>query len=141
MPTITGSNIIVYINGIPFAQSTGFKYSVNYSRKNLMSIDSLLPVEITPGIITVTGSVGFIKIHYDGGIEGSNVVPTIENIPNEKYITISLVDLSNGLMIFHVNQAMVQNQALSMSPKSILSGTFAFSAIGYQNELSLTMPS
>jgi hypothetical protein len=132
--TITGSSVKVYINSRPFGVCTGFEYTVDYGRKSLGGLDFVSTFEIIPGSVKVSGKLECTRLGGYGGLEGTNIVASEDNLTLEKYISIVLVDRKSNAVIFKSLEALVINQSWSVTPRGVMKGTFSFEGLSWSNE-------
>lgn len=124
----------LYINGKPFGVAVSFSWSTNSGRRGLYGIDTPLPFELAPGSQAVTGRIEVIKTRLDGGLEGRGLAAADNSIHLEKYISILLVDRVTDEQIFWCQNAAVNAQAWSVSARGILTGSFDFIGLSWENE-------
>lgn len=132
--TISGAHLILYLNGRPYSLATGFSFQVITSRKAIYGVDSGEPYEIAPTTSKVTGQINLIRTIGDGGLEGSGIAAPLENVPREKYVTITLIERSSDTVVFQADQAAVVGQSWNVEAKSLMRGSMQFEAIDWSNE-------
>lgn len=129
------SGVILYINGVPFAQATGCRWYVHYDRKTFYAIDEQTPQEIAPATVKTQGSISCIRMIGDGGAIGAGMSAGVSNFLKEKYFSILLLDRKTQMQLFRADQCSLVSESWEVSPKNIVTGTFAFESIVSSNEL------
>jgi hypothetical protein len=130
-----GAQVSAFINGIRWGQVTGFRFSSVTQHKELLGLDSLEPFEQTPVAVKVNGNVQLIRLVGDGGLEGQGVTTNFEQLPRQKYFTLTLRDNFTDGILFESRYTVVQEQNWEFSAKGIVTGGFTFAGISWNNEV------
>ena len=101
----------------------------------MQTVDSILPFELGSTASSVSGTMGLYRTTLDGAAEGPGMVAPLEEIPNEKYFSMALVDLITQIVIFQADFCSVESQSWSMDARGLVLGTISWSALSYQNEV------
>jgi len=125
----------LYINGSQFGRVNNFSYSVDTPRRKLATVDSLIPFELATGQTHISGTMGLYRTVLDGAAEGAGMVAPIDELPREKYFSMVLVDLTTQVVIFQADFCSVEQQSWNISSKGLVTGSVAWSALTYQNEV------
>ncbi len=131
---LTQARLKLYINGIPFGIATEFGWQSSSGRRQLYGIDSVTPFELAPGGQSVTGNISCLRLTLDGGLEGRNIAAIDSRLTTEKYISILLLDKLTDTPVFWCPEAAVNSQRWSVNSRGILTGSFDFMGIGWENE-------
>lgn len=131
---LTSAQVLVYINGKPFAWATSFRWESATPRKAIYGLDSGEPYELAPTTTKVHGSVGLLRLSASGGLEGAGVVAQYHDIPREKYFTLTLVDRTTDTIIFTAGHCAVQSQSWDIPAKGRVTGSMTFEALDWNNE-------
>jgi hypothetical protein len=131
---ITSAKGIVRINGGKFAWATDFSWQSTTSNHIIRGIDEIAPIEIAPTIIGVKGTCTVLRPILTGGLEGAEITAVQYRLPQQKYITIELVERTTGTSIFKCDQAMVSEQNWALMSRSVLKGSFSFDGTMWLNE-------
>lgn len=131
---ITGARVVAYINGQRFGRVTDFKFESATPRKPIYGLDSGEPYELAPQTTRITGSLGLYRTVGDGGIEGPGIVARFEDLPREKYFSLTLIERSSDKVIFRADNCAVMSQSWSVSIKGVMMGNFSFEALTWSNE-------
>lgn len=126
--------ILVYINSKPFAVCTGFEWTSATNKKPISGIDQTMPSELAPTTTQIQGTISLLRTHGDGGLEGQGLAARPEDLPREKYFTITVIDKINNKILFQANYCSVVSQSWSMPERSIVKGRLSFMAITFGNE-------
>jgi hypothetical protein len=133
--SLAGASLKLYINNRPVGIATGFDWTIDYGRTPIFGLDQVTAYELAPGQINVKGRIDCTRIKRDGGLEGRNIVASADNILNEKYINIILIDRDSGSIVFRAELAAIGIQNWRVDPKGILRGSFSFVGFQVTNEL------
>lgn len=132
---ITGAKVVVYINSKPFAFVMNFRWDSSTPRRAIYGIDSGEPYELAPTTTKIGGSVGVYRTIDGGGLEGPGIVANLDNIPREKYFSLALIERSTGVTIFRADQCSVISQSWDVPSRGIMTGSFTFEALSWNNEV------
>jgi hypothetical protein len=126
-----GSDFKVVINGVLLAETESITVNVSSPRNSIKSIDTQLTIENTPGSLEVSGSIDFHRIRFVGGLEGRGVIATWDNMTQEKYCTIQIVDRLLQEEYMRIEKVSVTSQSFKISSKSLVGGSFTFTGIKF----------
>lgn len=132
---LSSAKLILYVNGSVFGRVAGFHYTVETPRRKMQTVDSTIPVELGNATSNVSGSMSIYRSSLDGAAEGAGMVAPLEQLPNEMYFTIMIVDLVTQVAIFQADFCSVEAQGWSMDAKGMVTGNVNFSALSYNNEV------
>jgi len=127
--TLTGAHIRVYINGVIFSAAQGINYTLDNGGEELYGVDSIYPQEIIPKRSTVNGSINFLKLKQDGGLQAKGIRGLAKDIMKHPYISIRIQDRQTGEDILLVPKAMVTSETFSAQIKSSVKLTLNFRGI------------
>jgi hypothetical protein len=133
---VTGAKVRLFINGKPFGRVTGFTWTSDTPKKAIYGVDSAQPYELAPTMTRCTGSLSVLKLGGDGGAEGAGVAAPYPDLSREKYFTLTLVEIRSDLILFRANRCSLVNQSWSVPVRGLVSGSFSFEAIEWDNEVS-----
>lgn len=134
MKVVTAPHILVFINGQVFGQVTSFRMSSSTPLKAHTGLDSLIPYELSNSAVKVVGSMGVLRTHSDGGLEGKGIVAPFQYLELERYFSILVIDRQTGSEVFRADHCKVTNQEWSVAARGRLDGSFSFEAIQWTNE-------
>ncbi|NDD85746.1 hypothetical protein EBZ38_15905 [bacterium] len=132
---ITGAKVVVYVNGSVFGYAINFRWTSSTPRRAIYGIDSGEPYELAPTTTRIVGSMSLYRTIDGGGLEGPGVVANLDNIPREKYFSIALMERSSGQVIFRAEQCSVVSQSWDIPSRGIVTGSFEFEALAWNNEV------
>lgn len=132
---ITSAKVVVYINGSAFGYAISFRWSSATPRRAIYGIDSGEPYELAPTTTKISGGMTLFRTIDGGGLEGSGIVANLDNIPREKYFSIALVERTSGQTIFRADQCSVLAQSWDIPSRGIVTGSFEFEALAWNNEV------
>lgn len=129
--SIAGGDLLVYFNGELLGIAETFDYAVDYGRKEIRVIDTLLPIEEAPTQVAVGGSFSVWRTDNTAGLEGLGVVARDFALSRERYFSIRVVNRQTDTIVFKCDMASVKNQSWSVQAQGLMKGTFSFSGIGW----------
>lgn len=104
---LAGAHIKVYVNNILYKPVQAISLVVDYGVNENYGIDSNYPQELSPGKVSVRGSVKGIRTKYSGGLQAFNLRPLFQDIAASPYVSIRIQDRSTGEDIVFIPNAMV----------------------------------
>jgi hypothetical protein len=131
--TVRSLDCNVYVNGTLFGVASA-RWSISTNRKAIWVIDSQLPVELAATRSLVSGNIDVFKQHNDAGLEGVGITPIQDQLSNERYFFLQIVDALSGTMLLQIPKCAVGNQSWSVEARGVLHGTFDFQGISYTSE-------
>jgi len=132
--TIAGTDCSVYINGKLFGVASDFRWTVNSGTRAIRGIDSVFPFEIATGSHEVSGSVSLYRKHNTAGIEGAGIAPRDAFLARSRYFSITVIDRVTDSIIFNCDKCAITSQDWNVPAQGVVSGSFSFQGIGYNNE-------
>lgn len=130
----TAAQVILYINGKPYAQVTSFRWDAQTPSKAIFAVDSSSPYELAPTLARVQGSIGLLRVTGDGGLEGAGITTHAGNLPRNKYISLALIERGTDMQLFRADRCWVNSQSWDVPVKGRVTGQMAFEAIDWTNE-------
>ena len=124
--TLTGAQIVVYINNKQYNVIQSLTYEVDYAEEGIWGIDSPWPQEIAGGRVTIRGKVSGLRIKLSGGLQGSNLRPLFTDIAASPYVSIRVEDRSTNESIFLVQNAKISNESHTIPAKGVYRLNFDF---------------
>lgn len=129
------AQVVLYVNGAIYANCSSFSWHSDTPHIEKYGIDSLQPVELVPGAVRCSGSIGMYRRAGDGGIQGAGIGAPYPDLSRAKYFTISLVAYRYGLILFSASQCSCNSEAWDVPAKSRITGRIQFSALQWNNEI------
>jgi hypothetical protein len=129
-----GADLKLYVNGRFFGNVTGISFVITSNHREAMGLDSNIPFELMPTTYTITGNMSLYRLHGDGGLEGQGLMAPSQLIPQEKYVSMTLVDRTTDKLVFRADQCKFLNQSWQAQVKSLVTGSASFKAINFRNE-------
>lgn len=131
---VTSPHVVCYINSIPFARCSGVSYTTTSPAKQLHGIDTLLPTELVPQALSVSGNLQVYKLHIDGGAEAAGFIGTWSKMTRSKYFSLMILDRYTDSVIVRVDRCYLNSQTWQIQPKQFVVGTFSWAGLDYSNE-------
>jgi len=136
-PVLVSAQVLVYINGKLYAKVTGLSLSSATPHREIRGLDSSTPYELAPTTASVSGSVQFLRLLGDGGLEGDRVAVPFASLINEKYFSLLIVERRQNTVLFQAEQCCVTSQELGIPSRGIVTGSFNFTGIAWSNDSGL----
>jgi hypothetical protein len=130
---VTSAHAVCYINNIPFARCCGLSFDIASPKKPIHGVDVLEPVELIPIGLSVNGTIQVYRMRDDGGTEVAGLQATWAKMTRGKYFSLMVLDRSTDNVIIQVDKCDVTNQSWHVTPKTLVTGTIAFTGFGYSN--------
>lgn len=132
---IAGHHVKCYVNGRLLGYITGMpQWTIDTDYRPALEIDSNVPRELMPGQFRVAGAFSILRGRDTGGLEGAGMVASGQKMLLQKYLTIELVDRLTDQTIFRATKCQVTRQAWTAAPKQLVTGTFTWLGIAFENE-------
>ncbi len=132
--TLRGLDLIVYINGRPWAVCDSVDYDVDYGTEDVYGIDNMQPQEIASHRVRLDGSLHFFRQHNSAGVEGIGIAPVESELTRERYFYLQIVDRQTDTTYFEVPKAKIRRQRGGAKARGIAEGTLTFGGCGWANE-------
>lgn len=126
---LKGAEVKVYVGGKLFSEVQSIQYTIDYGEQEIWGIDSPFPQEISPGRISVQGSVQGLVIKNVGGLQAYELRSRISEILYAPYVSLRLKDRFSDADIFWLPQMKVINEQVSMATKGTVKLSFQFRGI------------
>lgn len=135
--TVTTSGVICHINNKPLGRVTGLRWAITSPHKTTRGLDSLVPCELTPTVLEVSGTISIVRTIGDGGVEGAGMMAPFNFVPSEKYFSMMLVERSSDTVLFSGHYCSVDSQAWSAPTKGTVTGEISFKCLVWNNEIDI----
>jgi len=126
-----GARTIIRINGKIATFANTVSWTIDTTFKPIYVIDSVLPTEIAPMLISVKGQIGGFVVP-GMGLSGLHLQPNASTFLLNKYITIEVRDIVTDLVLLRVNKAVIVSRAEQHVAQQISQTMFNWEAIGWQ---------
>lgn len=130
---VSGARCVLKIND----KIVGFAFSVSWNIKTayqeIREIDNILPVELAPTLISVTGSLSTLRLPMRGaGVEGWQ--PNMLAFLDSKYITLEVRDSETDTLLFYSSKVAITNRSETINIDDLASVQLQWTAIGFMDE-------
>ena len=136
--TLTGPLVKVYFEANLLKECQSINWTIDYEETPIYGIDSVFPVEIAPGKISLQGSVTMVYVQAGGGLQGKDIRSRIQEVLYAPYISIRVKDRKNDLDLLFCPQVKVSQESMSISIKGHVQVTFSFKGIIPYNAMDLS---
>jgi hypothetical protein len=126
---VKGADVRLFLNGEVYPEVQRFSYTINYGEQEIYGIDQAFPQEITTTTVSVSGSISGLRTKYSGGLQAKALRPLIFDILNSPYISLRLVDRSNGEDIIYIPSIKVTDETVTAVAKGIINLSFKFKGV------------
>lgn len=124
--TMVGADIKVYINNKVYNVAQSVSFEVDYGESAIYGIDTPWAQEVAGGRASVRGSIRGLRMKYSGGLQGSNIRPSFDNLAASPYISIRIQDRQTGEDIALIERAKVSKESHSAGIKGSYKLNFDF---------------
>lgn len=132
---IAGHHVKCFVNGVLLGYISGMpQWTIDTEFAEAREIDSNVPVELMPGQFRVSGAFTVLRGRDTGGLEGAGMAASGEKMLLQKYLAMELVDRLTDQTIFRATRCQVTRQSWTVNPKQLLTGTFTWQGIAFENE-------
>ena len=132
---LVGANIKVYLNGEIYPEVQSISYTIDYGEQEIYGIDQVFPQEIAVTKVSVNGSITGIRTKYSGGLQAKGIRPLIFDVLNAPYISLRVVDRSNGEDIIYIPSLKVSDESFGAAAKGMVNLSYKFKGIMPLNPL------
>jgi hypothetical protein len=132
---MSSARCVLYVNGKPLAQVTGFSWAIETQHRRVHGIDSTEPYDMVPMSTRVTGAIRLLRVTRDGGAEGAGLTVPLPDITREKYATLMLVDRRTDLVLFQAQKVVSMNQQWEAPVRGLVTGVVTFESLDGSNEV------
>lgn len=124
--TLTGANIVLYLNNKRYNVVQSITLMVDYGEESKYGIDAAYAQEIATTKIIVTGSVQGIRTKQSGGLQGVNLRPLFTDIAASPYVSIRIQDRATQEDIVFIPNAKISNEQHTITTKKAYNLSFNF---------------
>lgn len=132
---ITGAHVVLFVNGALYGQVMGFSWNSSTPHKEIEGLDMTVPSELAPTRGRAGGTIDLYRVIGDGGAEGAGLAVSYTNLPKAKYFSLMMVERLSNSVIFRADYCTGEQQQWRAVPKSFMTGSLTFKAIGWNNEV------
>lgn len=124
--TISGAQIIIYLNEKKFTTSQSLSFSVDTGETYIYGIDSAFAQEIATTKVAVTGNINGLRLRSSGGIQALNGKSLITDLAAAPYVSLRVQDRITSEDIIFIPKCKISNESHSVSAKGIYKINFNF---------------
>ena len=124
--SISGAQIIIYLNEKKFNTSQSITFSVDTGETYIYGIDSLIAQEIVSTKLSVTGNINGLRLRNSGGIQALNGKSLLVDLMSSPYISLRVQDRITKEDIIFIPRCKISNESHSVSAKGIYKVNFSF---------------
>lgn len=132
---LAGHNLVCVINGRVVGRVTSFRWTRRTTVRRLQGVDQLVASELIRGPVAVSGTIGLLRTRRDGGAEGVGLIPPVDDLTREQYVSLMLRDRLTDTVVARVDQALVESDGWSGDVREVLRAQVAFEGISVVNEV------
>lgn len=134
---VVSAQLLMFVNGRMFGEVTAFNFASATPRDELMGIDTIHAQELSPTVMKLSGTIAFLRRHTTGGLEGRGIVAPPEKIAEERYFSLLILNRRDKTIFFRADECSVQQQSFVAEARGVVTGSFTFTALHWNNELDL----
>jgi hypothetical protein len=128
-----GAGVLLFVNGKLYAKIIDFTYESETPVTEENGVDTGEPFELIPAPTRVSGTLTLLRIIGDAGLEGSGITTAFERIPEEKYVTLQLIDRVTKQVLFQCDSAKIVRQSWQHPAKGMVRGSAQFRGVTWAN--------
>jgi len=130
---IVGAQVVLYLNGMPYAYVAEITPTITSPQKELRGIDTLLPFDTAPGQLTYNVSATIYRVRGSGGLEGQGFMPQWDKATRGKYFSALVMDRTNQEILFESQKSQIVAQTWKLA-RGIIMGQVQWIGISYKND-------
>lgn len=130
---MTGARAIIKVNNKLAGFAFNISWNVNTTYQEIFELDSYVPYELAPTLITVTGTIGMFHIPGKGPV-AEGFQPNVLSFLHHKYITIQVVDSSTGNIMLNIERAVITNKSQALNAGDVSQIQLSWKAIGWSDD-------
>lgn len=134
MVSMHGARLICKINGVVVGQVIDFSFTSSTGVAAKRGIDIVIPQELAPTAVSVSGSISLLRTIGDGGAQGVGLVPSQIDAHKGKYVTLLLVERTTNTAVFKCDYALINAESWNIGPRKLMVGSIGFEGITWTNE-------
>jgi hypothetical protein len=136
---MSGARTRLLINGSTVAWAYGITWRINTQFTEIRTIDSYLPHELAPQMITVEGTLS--GLHIPGDSPGTQLLRSdVASFLFQRYITIEVRDTQTDQILFFAPRVMIIDDRREARTDSLNNVTLSWRAIGFRDERDPAQP-
>jgi hypothetical protein len=130
---MSGARTVLKINGRLYGFAFQVSWTVNTEVTEIRTIDDVLPVEIGPKFISISGTIGALMVPGQS-VEAEILQSNMLSFIFDKYITIEVSDSATGNLLFRTNKAFISSSQHNINAEQLGNCTLQFRAMDWFNE-------
>ncbi len=130
---MVGAHALCYINGRLYGRCAGVDVTSTTPHREVQPVDVLTPAELVPQAAKMAGSMSVFRIHGDGGVQATGMIPTWHDLTRGKYFSILIVDRFSDTTFFRADACSCVGETWRIGRGHVM-GQIAFKALTWNNE-------
>lgn len=135
---LTGARLVVYINDLPFAKISEFRWSNDTPVHEIYGIDLETPSELATSITKLSGNMTVFRLAGDGGAEGAGMAVQSNDLSRLRYFSITVVDRLTNQVVFEAKRCQLQGQSWDAPARGLVTGQLSWCGTAWSNETAQT---
>jgi hypothetical protein len=128
-----GAHALVYINGKLYGRVAGVEVDSTTPHREVQPVDVLTPAELVPQAAKLAGNMSVFRIHGDGGIQATGMIPVWRNLTRGKYFSILITDRFSGTTFFRADACSCTRESWRIG-RGYVMGQISFKGLDWSNE-------
>lgn len=136
---MSGARCVLRINSRPVGFAFGISWRIDTLFTEINAIDNVLPEELVPKAIKVSGNIS--ALHIPG--QGAGVQlwqPDVLSFLFHQYLTIEVRDSATGQLLFFAPKAVITSRQEDIKVDELAQVNLSFQAIGFKDEKTPEVP-
>lgn len=132
---LTGPKLVLYVNGSPYVPVRSCSYTLDTPVKETRGVDCAAAFQLDPTIVRCSGTLSVYRIARSGGAEGVGAAVAMEDVPNQKYVSLAIVDRATDTVVWSARRCMITSQTWDPEARGLLSGRWTFVGTDWKGEV------
>lgn len=130
---MVGAHALCYINGKLYGRVASVDVDSATPHREVQSVDVLTPAELIPQAAKLMGSMSIYRIHGDGGIQATGMIPTWHDLTRGKYFSVLVVDRFSDTTFFRADACSCVGEKWRIG-RGYVMGQISFKGLTWNNE-------
>jgi hypothetical protein len=130
---MVGAHALVHINGRLYGRVASIDVDSSTPHREVQPVDVLTPAELIPQAAKLSGSMQVYRIHGDGGIQATGMIPTWRDLTRGKYFSILITDRFSDTTFFRADACSCTGDRWRIA-RGYVMGQISFKGLAWTNE-------
>lgn len=131
---MVGAHALCHINGRLFGRVADISVESDSPHREVHCVDTLEPAELVAQALRGGGQMAIYRIHGDGGIQATGMIPAWRDVTRAKYFSILITDRFSDTVFFRADACSVLKESWRVG-RGYVMGSVAFKILSWGNEV------